>query len=337
MQKQSILFVYVNYSSFVKADFKILSGFAKVKRYQFKPGKGIFNTGVELFKELIYLMFKGFKYNTIFIWFGDYHSLLPVLFARLFGKKSCVVIGGYDVSTLPEYHYGALCHPLRSFFTRNTFKYAGICLPVAEALHKKLKLIDPDARAETIPTRVDSTNFNFSEYNRSKTVMTISGTDNFQRLMVKGLDRFRDLATYLPEFEFIIIGTTESVKTCFEPLPANLILLPPQDFDQLGQYYQRASIYAQLSRSEGLPNALCEAMLCGCIPVGTNVGDIGITIGSAGLTVENWNPELMAEFIRANHNNIQLRDMAREQVITLYDNGRRAERFRQLIDNPVKA
>ena len=134
MQKQSILFVYVNYSSFVKADFEILSTFADVTKYQFKPGKGIIKTGIELFKEFTFLVRKGLKYDAVFIWFGDYHSMLPVLFAKIFRKKSFVVIGGYDVSTLSDFKYGAFTHPVRAFFTRTTFKYASLCFPVADAL-----------------------------------------------------------------------------------------------------------------------------------------------------------------------------------------------------------
>jgi len=332
MQKQSILLVYVNYSTFVKADFEILSTFANVTKYQFKPGKGLIRTGFELLKEFLFLVFRGFKFDTVFVWFGDYHSLLPVLFAKTFGKKSFVVIGGYDVSTLKEYKYGAFSNPVRAFFTRNTFKFVDICFPVAEALRKKLLLINPKAKAVTIATSVDPGKFNFRDYERPKRVITVSGTDNYQRLMVKGLDRFRELAACLPEFEFIIIGTTEAVKHCFEPLPANLVLLPPQQFEQLTPYYTSASFYAQLSRSEGLPNALCEAMLCGCIPVGTNVGDIQTAIGNTGLTIEEWEPESLAEFIRLNHNNIQLRDLARERISTLYDPVKRVQLFRQLME-----
>ena len=332
MQKQSILFVYVNYSTFVKADFEILSAFAIVTKYQFKPVKGMIRTGIELLKELFYLIFSGFKFDAVFIWFGDYHSLLPVLFAKIFGKKSFVVIGGYDVSTLSEYKYGAFSNPIRAFFTRNTFKFVDICFPVAHALKKKLLLINPKAHAETIATSVDPVRFNFTGYERAKRIITISGTTNYQRLMVKGLDRFRELAACVPEFEFIIIGAAEGVKSFFEPLPLNLVLLPPQQFDQLTPYYTSASFYAQLSRSEGLPNALCEAMLCGCIPIGTNVGDIQVTIGDAGLTIEDWTPEILAGFIRRNHNNIHLRDLARERIKTRYDPVKRLQLFRQLIE-----
>ena len=168
---------------------------------------------------------------------------------------------------------------LRSFFTRNTFKYVDLCFPVADALREKLLVIAPEAKAETLATSVDPDKFSFTDYQRPKRIITVSGTENHQRLMVKGLDRFRELAEHLPEFEFIIIGATGIVKPYFEPMPSNLILLPPQQFDQMTQHYQSASYYAQLSRSEGLPNALCEAMMCGCIPIGTDVGDVRIAIG----------------------------------------------------------
>lgn len=318
------------------ADFDILSTFAEVTKYQFKPVKGFIKTGIELLKELVFLIMNFSKYDAVFIWFGDYHSLFPVLFAKWFRKKSFVVIGGYDVSTLSEYNYGAFSNPVRSFFTRNTFKNVDICFPVADALKKKLMLINPKAKAETLATSVDPDKFKFSDYQRSKRIITVSGTQNHQRLMVKGLDRFRELSVYLPDFEFIIIGATEIVQSYFEPLPANLILLPPQHFDQMPHYYQTSSFYAQLSRSEGLPNALCEAMLCGCIPVGTNVGDIQITIGDTGITIEDWKPEILVDFIRMNHNNNTLRDKARERINILYNPEKRINRFRQLMETSAK-
>jgi glycosyltransferase involved in cell wall biosynthesis len=39
--------------------------------------------------------------------------------------------------------------------------------------------------------------------------------------------------------------------------------------------------------SEGLPSSLCEAMLCGCVPVGSNVGGIKSVIGDCGFIINN--------------------------------------------------
>lgn len=336
MKKQSILFVYVDYSTFVHADFEILSSFARVSKYQFKPVKGLVRTGIELVKQLIFLIFQGYKYDSVFIWFSDYHSLLPVLFAKIFRKKSFVIIGGFDVASLPEFKYGALSNPVRAFFSRNTLKLATLCFPVAEALKKKLPEINPKAKCEVIATRQDSEKFYFEEYERPKRIVTVSGTRNYQRLIVKGLDRFRELALLLPEFEFQIIGATETVKHYFEPLPTNLVLLPSADFGQMNQYYRDSSFYAQFSRSEGLPNALCEAMLSGCIPVGTDVGDVRLAIGNTGLVVGEWVPELLVDFIRNNHNINLLRDSARARIMDLYPAGIRKEKFRTLLQTSVE-
>lgn len=336
MRKQSILFIYIDYSTFVHADFEILSSFAQVSKYQFKPVKGFIRTGIELLRELIFLSFRGFKYDSVFIWFSDYHSLLPVLFARFFRKKSYVVVGGFDVASLPEFKYGALSNPVRAFFSRTTLRLATLCFPVAEALKKKILELNPDARCEVIATRQDSEKFCFEEYERRKRIVTVSGTRNYQRLMVKGLDRFRELAWKLPEFEFQIIGATEAVRHFLEPLPANLELLPSAEFSRMNNYYRDASYYAQFSRSEGLPNALCEAMLCGCIPLGTDVGDVGQAIGKSGLCTGEWDPDIFVEFIRKNHNSNLLRDSARARIMDLYPAGLRKEKFGTLLQTTVE-
>ena len=53
--------------------------------------------------------------------------------------------------------------------------------------------------------------------------------------------------------------------------------------EELIKYYQKAKVYCQLSRYEGLLNALCEAMLCACVPVGTRYCGIPPAIGDTGM------------------------------------------------------
>lgn len=319
-----ILFIYTSYSTFVKTDYEILSSKHVVTRYQFKPVKGLLKTGLQFLKQLIFLTFNIWKFDTVFVWFADYHSFLPVLFAKILKKKSFVVVGGYDVANIPELQYGSLSRPLRKVMTLFTFKNATLNLAVVEALEKKINTICPKANTKTLYTGyrfLDKNNSKF-EQNREKMVLTVSITNNYQRIQVKGLDRFRELAEKLPDFQFVIVGAKESSKSFFEPIPKNLILMPPLPQNELVNYYLKSSFYAQFSRSEGLPNALCEAMLYGCIPLGLDVGGIPTAMGNNGFLIETWNPHLISDFITKYHNNYK-RETIRKHIIKKFDHEKR--------------
>lgn len=331
MAKKNILFVYSNYSSFVAQDHEILSSVYEVQTYRFKAIKGLAGTGMEILKQFFFLALNIWKYQGVFVWFADYHSLFPVLFARLLNKKSFVVVGGYDVSYLPEYNYGSFNKPIRKFFAKTSLRYASICFPVAEALGEKIKIISSHVNIEVLPTTTDHRRFNFTGYDRNKSVLTVATTKNYQRAMIKGLDRFRELAVALPDYEFTIIGVDEPFKDFFDPIPENLKLFPPVAYDDLPLYYQRSSFYVQVSRSEGLPNSLCEAMLCGCIPFGTDVGDIRLAVEGIGLVLKEWKIDEAVEFINLSHNVDFLRDQSRKRIIEKYDPEIRIKRLKNLI------
>lgn len=303
--KNKILFIYTNYSTFVSTDYDILSTENAVTRYRFKPVKGLLKTAVQFLKQLIYLVFNIWKFDVVFIWFADYHSFLPVLFAKITGKKSFVVVGGYDVANIPEFRYGSLSSPLRKKLTLFTFTHATACLAVVDELEKKIKLICPDAKTKTIYTgykfKIENEQPVF-EQEREKIILTVSVTENQQRVFIKGLDRFRELAENMPDYRFIIVGVNENARHLFESVPENLILLPSQKQSELTDYYLKASFYAQFSRSEGLPNALCEGMLYGCIPIGTRVGGIPAAIGNLGLLMDEWDVQSVADYVKTNHN-----------------------------------
>lgn len=319
MQKK-ILFVYTNFSTFVRTDFEILSEVYHVTLYQFKPVKGLVKTAWQMLRQKLFLLFNFWKYDAVFIWFADYHSFLPVLFARLFGKKSFVVIGGYDVAKIPELNYGSLMKPIRRFSSVFSLRYASYCLPVVEQLEERIKEICPSARTKTIYTgyKLETNKAEIFENEREKTILTVSITDSEQRMLIKGLDRFRELAANMADFKFIIVGVKENAKNLFEPKPQNLVLLPPLNPDELTEHYLKASFYAQFSRSEGLPNALCEAMVHGCIPLGTNIGGIPSAIGNFGLIIDQWDSKAVVSFIMSNHNTMN-RSIGKRQILEKFD------------------
>jgi glycosyltransferase involved in cell wall biosynthesis len=61
------------------------------------------------------------------------------------------------------------------------------------------------------------------------------------------------------------------------------------EYHKLVELYNRHEFYLQLSVAEGFPNTLCEAMLCGCIPIGSNVFSIPKIIGDTGFVLKHRN------------------------------------------------
>lgn len=330
--KKNILFVYTFFSSFVKTDFDILSSEFNVTRYQFKAAKGILKNSVAFFKQLIYLIFNIYRFDAIFIWFADYHSFFPVLFAKIFSKKSFVVIGGYDVANIPEYKYGSLSSPFRKKLTLFSLKNASLCLPVVESLEKELKVVCPASKSKTLYTgyEINKVDLNEIQAYREKIIITVGLTNGRQRIFIKGLDRFKELACELPDFRFIIIGVYENVKNLFEPIPKNLSIISPLDQNGIIEYYKKASFYAQFSRSEGLPNALCEAMLYGCIPLGLNIGGIPVAMGNNGFIKDFWEPKEVSDYIVKNHNSLN-RQMISTFILKKFNIIYRIEFLRSLL------
>jgi glycosyltransferase involved in cell wall biosynthesis len=330
--KKNILFIYTNYSTFVKTDFEILSKKNEVIIYQFKPVKGLSKTALQMLRQLFYLLFNIWKFDSVFIWFADYHSFLPVLFAKILGKKSFLVIGGYDVANIPELNYGSLSSPLRKKLTLFSIKNASLCIPVVENLEKKINEIAPKAKTQTVYTGYK---FGLNKEKqllkeREKMILTVSITNNRQRFLIKGLDRFRELAENLPDFQFYVVGISDEAKPLFNPLPENLVLLPLLSQNELTDYYLKASFYAQFSRSEGLPNALCEAMLYGCIPLGIDVGGISTAIDKNGLILNDWDVNSAIDFIQNNHDKLN-REVFKNQIEEKFDLKFRKEKLLALV------
>ncbi len=330
MQKKSILFVYVNFSSFVKSDCEILSSFANVTKYQFKPGKGIVKTGYSLFIQFLYLLINIWRYDNVFIWFSDYHSLLPVLFAKITGKRSIIVIGGYEVARIKSLNYGALCSKIRGFFCITAIKSATLNLTVSGYVDRKLRYIAPRSNRKMIYNCVDIQPFSTSITAKEKLILTVGLVENDRTFYLKGIDTFIELAKHLPHYRFLIIGMDEKkLKKQLKSVPCNLTILGRVPHDQLESYYLRSEYYFQLSRSESFGVSVAEAMFYGCIPVVTNEGGLPEVVGTTGFIVKR-DALYISNLISSNiQNNSDFNKEISSRSINLFSREKRAEKIKQ--------
>jgi glycosyltransferase involved in cell wall biosynthesis len=106
-------------------------------------------------------------------------------------------------------------------------------------------------------------------------------TSSPARARVKGYDLIEQLASNNLDWIFTLVGDAN-----YEALSPNIQVLGKESPSSLVQLYNTHEYYLQLSSSEGFPNALGEAMACGCVPIGSAVGAIPEIIGDTGLLLK---------------------------------------------------
>lgn len=291
MNQASVLFISPNFSSFVKNDFDILQKYRKVKKYQYKQGNSFFIHFYNQIKLCLWLLKNIWSADKIFCWFADYHSFLPALFSKLFHKELYVVLGGYDVVYLPEINYGSFKNFLRAFCARFTMRYANLNLAVSEYVKKEALIRTPKAHIETVYNGINIDWRPHTVSQKKSWVLTVASGDTLQRVRLKGIDFFCEVARGLPHYEFKIIGLTENARKYLPNIPVNIEIINKLPFHELLQYYQQAKVYCQFSMVESFGMALAESMLCHCIPVGNDAGAIAEIIGDTGYILPTRNIE----------------------------------------------
>jgi len=104
--KKLLYFFPVN-TSFVAADYKILSKKYEVSSFYFKPFPK-WHTPYYFFSQFLFIIFRLHRTGIMFSQFSGYHSFLPALFSRLFNVSHFIVLNGTECNNFPEIKYGYL-------------------------------------------------------------------------------------------------------------------------------------------------------------------------------------------------------------------------------------
>ncbi|MEB2783899.1 glycosyltransferase family 4 protein [Algoriphagus persicinus] len=294
-----IIYTYPVRTAFTDRDLEMISPEMKIKSLEFtqSPIQLPFYFVLQFFQLLWYLP----KTTQYLCFFGGYHAVLPVWFGKVFGKKCIIQAGGTDCINMPEIGYGNFRKKWLRKATVYSFKNCNLILPVAQALVKQEYSFDPSISSKqgllnlipglNIPIRVIPNGFDTDFWQdlelprKPKSLISVAtGTSNTSRAIIKGYDLIEQLASLHPDFHITLVGD----ENYFSPY-SNIKVLGKQSRVELLKLYNSHQIYLQLSTSEGFPNALGEAMACGCIPIGSAVGAIPEIIGTSDLILNTKN------------------------------------------------
>lgn len=291
---KKILYFHNGLSSFVKKDIEIIEKEFELIIFHFDVTN---KKKVPFFfiRQFLFILKNLFNSNIYITQFGGYHSVLPSLIAKILRKKSIIVLGGTDCVSFPSIRYGNFFKKGLKIATTISLKNASLLLPVDDTLVEykydyqsndfpfqgyKYFIKNIKTPFKVINNGYDSELWKCTKVKEPQAFVTV-GANLGSRFgfQLKGIDLIFEVAPLLPECKFYIVGGS-SIN--HKVVPRNIILLDPIPNTELADFISSKQFYLQLSMSEGFPNALCEAMLCECIPIVSSVGAMPFIVGDNG-------------------------------------------------------
>ncbi len=267
-------------------------------------------------------------------WFASWHTLLPVLLARAFGKPVCLIVGGYDTAQVPEAGYGSQRGGLRKLIAnaamhnathlitnshsakRETMANVGISAEKITVIHHGLPPIPPKPMTARKPLAI-----------------TVGNVWQ-ENLLRKGLLPFVQAAALLPSVQFAVVGKwrDDSINTLRQIATPNVTFTGFVSDDELQTYYQTASVYVQASLHEGFGMSVAEAMLGGCLPIVSNKAALPELVGTHGRILPSTDPAaISAEITTLLNAPASARSAARQHILTNFSLQQRESALRKLI------
>jgi glycosyltransferase involved in cell wall biosynthesis len=250
---------------------------------------------------------------------------------------------------IPELKYGVHVRRFRSMCVRFALKHATYILPNHHALIENINsyAVDhpvkggiksfvkkPKGKIKTIYNGFDIDFWTKqTKKNKNNVAIAVAYITNKRNFHLKGIDMFIETARLLPEHNFLLVGISETFRKKENiQLPSNCKIYEAVPQSELIKLYRSSKVFCLFSLSEGMPNVLCESMLCECIPVGTPVLAIPDIIGNTGFIIPGKKPQKFAECVeKAFLSDVNLGVLARKRITENFPLKRRERELVKLV------
>lgn len=356
MQKKTILYIKSTNSSFINTDQRILEKSFFVIPFLMNQSKDKFKYGLRLFALALFILKNIRKVKILAVWFADYDAAVMVFFGKLFHKKTVIFVGGQEAICYEDLKKGVYLKKFRGDCVRYAIRNATLIIPNHKSLiyHENYYYnpIDPHidgikkyvgnyrCRVEVVPNGIDDKRIirDTSVVKQPNLILTVGHLGQIGDFYNKGYDLLIEVARNNPELEFVIISIKnpylEWAETNYKiseirNLKAISEFCPD---DVLSEYYNKAKVYVQASITEGMPVSLSEAMLCECIPVGSNVNGIPDAIGDTGVIINHRDVRELEQAVKKALN-MNSGGKARDRVINNFSLSIREKRLAEIFDS----
>ena len=289
-RKPKILFVHNEMTEFVRLDLEGLRNqFDVTERFE----RSRFLNPAELWGQVR-------EHDLVFCWFASWHTFLPLQFAKLLGKPSVLIVGGYDVANMPEIDYGHQRGGLKRWVSRRAIRMATRLITNSKysqrEISRNIGLTNGSVRMvyHGVPDR-----FGRLQTEPRKPLALSVGNVDRSNLRRKGHEPFVRAAALLPDVNFVLVGNwrDDAIEFLRSIATPNVTFTGRVTDDRLLEYYRKASVYVQPSLHEGFGLSVAEAMLAGCVPVTTGAGALREVIGDCGVEIASTDPSAIAKGI----------------------------------------
>lgn len=309
--KPVLLYLFPKNSTFISRDVRELSAQFDVRTHELLQGpKWLLPWRILL--QLTWLLRNKAMGRPAICHFSGYHAVLPSLLAN----RCFIILAGADCAALPSIGYGNFNRRLLGWATGFAARHATRLLPISAHLIDHVQTYDASVPPRqgiaahvpglTTPHTEVPYGFDASQWpaapaspRSDRCVVSITGPAAPGNTVhqLKGVDLLLATANTMHDWTFIIIGVHD--PSAYRDAPVNVEFVAWSSPEELRERLMSTRYYAQLSMSEGFGNALCEAMLCGCIPVVSNVGAMPRIVGGTGAVILERNADLVVDALRA--------------------------------------